>query len=238
MADLRMKLDAIKPPRLVRNGHMGAGLGVCRQPKTRRDTRHIVPMAHPGDAFLREALEDGTGPIIPGHGFSILSGRILLSRGHLSAQRLGQQLTAVADPKHRDPKFKDRRVHLGGPRLIYAARPPGKDDPDGRKDTDVLHRHGVWVDLAVDFALAYPPGNQLIILTAEIQNQDALHRILLIDQCHRFGRASPCAWTPAEFFVQTDPYPHGSGSRWGMRRRSRRCRSRCIPLRSARGALH
>ena len=207
MADLRMKLNAVKPPYLVRDCHMGAGGGMGRQPESGRNARHIVAMAHPGDALLREPLKNGTGPVIPRYGFPVLSGGILLRRRHLAAQHLGQQLTAVADAKDRDPQFKDRRIHLGRSRFIYAVRTPGKDDPDGGKRADLLQRHGVWVDLAVDVTFAHPPGDQLIVLTAEIQDQYAFHlvsslSIHVIQFARSLLKAGIClagaAWAPQQ----------------------------------------
>ena len=176
MADLRMKLNSIKSPRIVRDGHMRAGGGMGCQSKPSRNTRHIITVAHPGNALLWKSLKNGAGLIIPRYGFSVLSGGILLCGRYLTAERLGKQLAAVADAKDRDFQFKNRWIHLGRPCFIYAVWTPGKNDTDGGKRVDLLQRHSVWVDLAVDMTFAYPPGNQLIVLPAKIKDQYALHR--------------------------------------------------------------
>ena len=47
-----------------------------------------------------------------------------------------------------------------------------KNDTQGRKGADFIHGNGIGLDFAVDVLLPDTPGNELVILTAEIQHQN------------------------------------------------------------------
>ena len=80
------------------------------------------------------------------------------------------QLGAVADTQYRNPHFKNR--FITGRRIIavYAVRAACKNNAFGISFTDFLQAHGVGVNLAVNVAFSDSSGNQLIILSAEVQN--------------------------------------------------------------------
>ena len=89
---------------------------------------------------------------------------------------MGHQLTAVADAQDGHAPGENGRVHLGGFGIIHAVGATGKDDADGIHGADVRQRGGVGLYLAVDAALPDPAGNELIVLSAEVQHDDSLVR--------------------------------------------------------------
>lgn len=91
-------------------------------------------------------------------------------------QGLRHKLAAVADAQNRQSQGKDLRVDLGGIRRIDAVRPAGEDNPLGRKRPDLCQRHCVRLDLTIYVTFTHTAGNQLVILAAEVQDQNLIHR--------------------------------------------------------------
>ena len=171
---LGMVLDAVEAPALVGNGHVGAGVGVSDQGEALGDLLHIVAVAHPGDASRGDILEEAAGGIEPGLGLAVLPGGIVLGGGDPAPQGVGHQLAAVADAENGDAQFKEGGVHVGGGVVIDAVGAAGEDEADGGQAADLLQGQGVGLDLAVHPALTDPAGDELVILAAEVQNDDSL----------------------------------------------------------------
>ena len=174
MVDLRVILDAVEPSYLVADGCGGAGVGVRGQGEALRHLGHVVPVAHPGDALRREAPEQLTVRIEEGLRLAVFPGRVRLGRRDSAPQRVGHELTAIADPQHRHAQVEDLRIAERRILSIDAARSAGEDESDGIHAFEFLQRRGVGLYLAVHPALPDPPGDQLVILTAEIQNDNHL----------------------------------------------------------------
>ena len=171
---LRVKLHAVELPRLIADAHGGAGLGMSRQAEAFRYPGHIVAVAHPGDAALRQTPEQGAGGIKPGLGLAILPGRVVLGGGDQAAQLMAQQLAAVADAQDGHPQAVDPRVRVGGIGGVNAVGAAGKDDAQGIVGPDLLQAHVKGFYLAIHIALPHTAGDQLVILAAEVQDQDFL----------------------------------------------------------------
>ena len=169
---LRVELHPVKAPALVGNGHVGASLGMSHQGKAVRHLCHIVAVAHPGNALLRQTLEKLTGGIIVCLGLAVLPGGIVLGRGDPAAQRMGHELAAIADTQHGNAHFKDGRVHMGRAVQIHGIGAAGENDADGMELSDFIHGCGIGLDFAVYIAFPHPPGNELVILAAKIQNKN------------------------------------------------------------------
>ena len=73
---LRMELYAVKPPRLVADGGVGAGVGDRRYCKAGRDFFHIVPVAHPGDPLRGQSAEQGAARIEAGQRLAVFPGGV------------------------------------------------------------------------------------------------------------------------------------------------------------------
>ena len=171
---LGMVLHAVEAPALVGDGHVGAGVGVGDQGEALGDLLHIVAVAHPGDALGGDILEKAAGGIEPGLGLAVLPGGIVLGGGDPAPQGVGHQLAAVADAQDGDAQFKEGGVHVGGGIVIDAVGAAGEDEADGGQAADLLQGQGVGLDLAVHPALTDPAGDELVILAAEVQNDDSL----------------------------------------------------------------
>ena len=176
MIDLRVVLDAVEAAALIADGHIGAGVGVGHQSEALRHLLHVVPVTHPGDALGGKALEELAGRIEIRLGLAVLPGGVVLGLGNPAAQIMGHQLAAVADAQDGHAPGEDGRVHLGGLGIIHAVGAAGEDDADGIHGADVRQRGGVGLYLAVDAALPDPAGDELIVLSAEVQHDDSLVR--------------------------------------------------------------
>ena len=76
--DLRVKLHPVESPSFICNGHIRAGGCVPNQAESVGDLSHIVSVAHPADACGGQALEQGTGGVVIGVGFSVFPGGVCL----------------------------------------------------------------------------------------------------------------------------------------------------------------
>ena len=131
-------------------------------------------MAHPGDALLRQPPEKPAGGVETGERLAVFPGGVVLGGGDLAAQAVGDQLTAVADAKNGDAQLENGRVHMGRALFVDAVGAAGEDETDGGEAADLLQGQIVGLDLAVNVAFAHPAGDQLVVLAAEIQDQDFL----------------------------------------------------------------
>ena len=148
------------------------------QAEALRHPGHIVPVAHPGDALLRKSPEQGAVRIENRLGLAVFPCSGVLGGGDKSSQGLGQDLAAVADAQDRHPQGEHPRVRLGRIRQIDAVGPAGEDDADGIEAADLLQGHVVGVQLTIDLLLPDAPGDQLVILSTEIKDQNSLHCLL------------------------------------------------------------
>ena len=82
---LRVELDAIEAPGLVGDGHVGTGGAAGAEPEALGDLLHVVPVAHPGDAFCGKAPEELAVRVEGGFGFAVLPGGIALGGGYPAA---------------------------------------------------------------------------------------------------------------------------------------------------------
>lgn len=82
----RMELNAVKAPALVGNGHIGAGVRVGLQSKALRNRRHVVPVAHPGNALFGQPGKELAVGVIVGDGLAVLASGVVLCGGDPSAQ--------------------------------------------------------------------------------------------------------------------------------------------------------
>ena len=171
---LGMVLHTIEAPALIADCNVGASIGMGHQGEALGHLCHIIAVAHPGNALLGQALEQLAAGIIIGLGLAVLPGRILLGCCHLSAQGVGHQLAAIADAKDRHAQLKDLGIVMGRILLINAAGAAGEDDADGVHGLQLFKGGGIGLYLAVDIAFPDAAGNQLIILTAKVQDNDHL----------------------------------------------------------------
>ena len=170
VVDLGVKLDAVKATRLVGDADVRARIGMRDELEALRHALHIVAVAHPGHALFGDALEKRAGGIKICNSFAILARGIILRLGYFAAERVGDELTAVADAENRHSEPEKLRVSLRTARKIHAVRPAGEDYADGRVLLDFFKRCGVRHHLAVNSRLAHSASDELVVLTSEIED--------------------------------------------------------------------
>ena len=176
VVDLGVVLHAVKTPLLIGDGHVGAGVGVGHQSEALGHLSHIVAVAHPGHALSGQTLEELAVGVVIGLGLAVLSGGVVLSLGDLAAQGVGDELAAVADAQDGHAPGENFRVHMGGGLQIDGVGTAGEDNADGVHGLQLGQGSGVGLDLAVNAALTDPAGDELVVLSAEVQNNNGLVR--------------------------------------------------------------
>ena len=77
----------------------------------------------------------------------------------------------VADAQHRNAQFKNTRIRFGRILHIHAGRTSGQNDSRRLHFFDLFQRAGIGNDFAVHTAFPHPPGNQLGVLGAKVNDQ-------------------------------------------------------------------
>ena len=99
-----------------------------------------------------------------------------LGRLHPSAAEIVDELHAVADAQHRNAQMQNLLLHAGRALGIDAVGAAGQDDAAQRLVPPLLNGHGVVENLAIDAGFAHAPRDELIVLAAEIED-DNLFRL-------------------------------------------------------------
>ena len=97
-----------------------------------------------------------------------------LGAGHPAAELLGHGLHAVADPQNRNAAIKQAFRRPGTTQLGHRFRPTGKDNPFRVELIKLFIGDIERPDLTVNADLANAACNELGVLGAEIENQDAV----------------------------------------------------------------
>ena len=176
VVDLGVELHAVEAARLVADADRWAGIRMRHEPERLRHLGHVVPVAHPRNALLRQAAEQTAIGVNPSLRLAVRTRGILTGGGHFPAEILRHELAAVANTEDGDAEPEDLRIDLRRAFCVYALRAAGEDDADGVKGTDLIHGHGVRLDFAIDIALAHAARNELVILSSEIEDDDRLIR--------------------------------------------------------------
>ena len=176
VVDLRVELHAIEAACFIADADRRAGGRVRHEPERLRHLGHVIAVAHPRDALLRQAAEKAAVGIEPGLRLAVLARGVFSGGSHFPAEILRHKLAAVADAKNGDAELEDLRIHLRRTFGVHTLRAAGEDDADGVKGTDLVDGHGVRLDFAIHIALAHTARNELIILPSKIEDDDRLIR--------------------------------------------------------------
>ena len=169
--DLWMELQAIDRQLFVLHRSDGASGGAGQRDEVVRNPRHLVPVAHPDVKVVRHS---GKQPL---RLLELAAGSAELAGGHigdLAAKRVAGELHSVANSQDGNPQRENSRVAFGGSLFVNARRPTGEDEPLGGVLLHLLRRDVVPDDFAVDVVLPHAAGDELGVLSAEIEHQDAL----------------------------------------------------------------
>ena len=172
MQNLRMILDRVQIPLPALGGRHRAVIRVRRDLKARRDPGDVVVVAHPADHGIRKTLIQWARNRIHLHlRFAVFPLRRAL---HSASEDMHHQLRPVAQAQHRYAQFKQFLRRGGGAFPVYTVRTAGEYDALRRHVPDCLKIGPVGIDLAVDLAFPDSSCHQLIVLTAEIDDDHFL----------------------------------------------------------------
>ena len=172
----RVELGAIQATGLILRGSHRAVRCVRYNFKTGSCLLNIIVVAHPADVLVRQRIKQRAGRIQIHQRFTILP---FGGFGHMATQLVHHQLTAVADTKNGHTPVVNIRVNGGRIRQISAVGAAGKDETLGVFGLDFSKVGAVRLNLAIHIAFTDTAGNQLVILAAEVQNDDGflLHEV-------------------------------------------------------------
>ena len=167
--DLGVELHSIQAAGLIlRSGHRAVG-GMGNNLKAGGCLLDIIVMAHPADILGRQRIKQRAGSIQIDQRFAVLT---LGGLADLASQHVHHQLAAVADAEDRHTPSVDFGVDGGRIRQIGTVGAAGEDDALRVFGLDLGKVGTVRIDLAIYVAFADAARDQLIILAAEIQNDN------------------------------------------------------------------
>ena len=102
-------------------------------------------------------------------GLAVLGG---VAGRYLAAEGVAHELCAIADAEDRDPQVEDLLADVRGLLVVDTVGTAGEDDADRLARGELLEGGLVALDLAVDTALTHAPRDELVVLTAEVQDDD------------------------------------------------------------------
>ena len=174
VGDLGMELDGIELLFGVFHGRHRADLGVGCDPEALGNRRNSIRMAHPDHALGGDTLQQaGVGGVQQEADFAVLAG---FRSDDAAAAHPGGELGAVADAEDGDAQLQHLGVIVGRRHVIDAVGAAGEDDAAVAGGEDFLRGDAViGLDFGVDVQVTNPAGNQLVVLAAEVQNEDFFH---------------------------------------------------------------
>ena len=178
---LGVELHAVQPAgRVLRGRHRAVG-------RVRHDLEaggllfNVIVVAHPADVARGQAVKQRAGGVEVDKRFAVFPLRRFADH---AAQHVHHELAAVADAQHRHAPGVDGRVDGGRIGQIGAVGAAREDDALGVFGLDLGKVGLVGINFAIDVAFAHAAGDQLVILAAEVENDDGflLHGALLFSQ--------------------------------------------------------
>ena len=131
-----------------------------------RELRHLVAVAHPHGAGLRESLQKRT--VFVTHDKVGDAVFLHLARFHVTAQLLGDKLVTIADTEFRHREVQNFRIVFRNVSRINARRTATVND--ALHAFEFRNRGGGGVDFGKHAKTAYTVGNQVSVLPTKVQN--------------------------------------------------------------------
>ena len=178
VGDFRVELDAVEAFVIVGHAGDGAAVGGGGDDEAFRRRADAVAVAHPDvQVFVAGffVVDDAVEQVVAiGFGDAGVTEFVFFTGDDGAAQLLGHGLHAVADAQHRHALFEHRLRGAGRFGGGDGFRAAGEDDAFGVEVGDVLGGGVEGADFAVDADFAHAAGDQLGVLGAEVEDQDAL----------------------------------------------------------------
>ncbi len=203
MGHFRMELGRVKFPVRVFHGSHRTDRCMGRNGKAFRDGRDIIGMAHPDAGGIADICKQSGILTVNGHdSMTVLTGGGCFDR---TAQLIGHQLGSVADAQHRNAGFEKICRISRGLGVINTVGAPCQNNAFGTHGQQPVQAGGIGMNLAIYFAFPDPAGDQLFILSSEIQynNQISFHlssSLIVNMPCPGAGASGNCHSMAAGFF--------------------------------------
>ena len=183
--DLRMILDRVQILLPALGGRHRAVVRVGSDLESRGKLRYIVIVAHPADHGRREPLIKRRRDRIQ---YDLRPAVFTLRRTLYPApEHVHHELGSVAQSQNRDAHLEQFLRRSGGSFQVDTVRSSGQDDALRIHFPDLIQRGLVGTDLAIDLAFPHPPCDQLVVLTAEIDDDN----FLLLNFIHKQSFRKP-----------------------------------------------
>ena len=130
----------------------------------------VVAVAHPDRLDRAEAAEEPAARDLHGRA-AVLAPR---RAADAPAEALRDPHHPVAEPEDRDSEIEELRVALRRPVVVDARGAAREDDPLRRQPRDLLRLRVERKDDRADPRLADPPGDDLRVLGAEVEDDDGV----------------------------------------------------------------
>ena len=168
--DLGMELHAVDAPGVVlEHGHRRVGGRRGGDEAGGGSVMASKWLIHTSWTSGASSGNSSDGPVRVQLGPAVLAAQAAPDR---AAELLGDQLGAVADAEDRHAELVDRRVERRRAVDVDALRAAGQDQRRRPPRGDLGGRDAVGHDLGVHVQLADPPGDQLGVLGAEVDDED------------------------------------------------------------------
>ena len=175
-----VELHAVDGSLAILERRHGNCLGAGRDLEARRGGDDRVGVAHPHVLLEGKLAEEGRrGRHFEGGAAVLAAARA----SHLAAELLGHELGAVTDPQDGDRPLVHGLVDPGRPLHVDGLGAAAEDDALGLAGQHLRDGHVPGHDLRIDVRLADPPGDQLRVLGAEVDDQDGVEGIGSRAQC-------------------------------------------------------
>ena len=163
-----MKLQAVEASLDVTHGGGRTVIGTAENLEAFGNTTHEIAVAHP-DTLGRLQTGEHTRS---GGDFQCCGAEFhTIPRLHLAPEAVAQQLVAVAQSENGKSRVEDRCLE-GRPVIgVYAGRPAGQNETVGV--AQVVQGCVRWPDLGPHVQAPKPVGDEMGVLTAEVEDDDA-----------------------------------------------------------------
>ena len=143
---------------------------MCRDFKSRCRFGNVICMAHPNDCFFWYVFENA-GVFFVNQQFCLTIFADICFF-NFTAKDMHHKLSAVAKSKNRNTQFKQLLLISRWICFVAAVRAAGKDNSLRIHRFNLLKIGLVWIDFAIYIAFSDTSCNQLIVLTAKINNNN------------------------------------------------------------------
>ena len=178
VADFGVELRGEEAAARALHGGDGAGLGVRRHPEALGNARHGVAMAHPYRLLGGGVGEEHRGAVAHERRGAVLS---LLGVSNLAAKLRRHDLLAIAESEDGDAQLKHPWIHARRILAVHARRSTRENHGRGSHGCQLVSCDVAGDDCRVNVQVAHAPGDELPVLSAEVEYGHELAGVLC---CH------------------------------------------------------